>query len=155
MRIVNLTLAQEDYERLASMLADRGKSLEEGLAWLISEGAHHYRSDQKAWEAFSAPGVPDGDPGKLELQWREAFAHLLSMRARTLATEGRMQALAERVTALSAEYKGIRSRLFALQEERRRLQALLVSSTHPPSERTVARKGFWESIYWLLRGRHG
>jgi gamma-glutamyl:cysteine ligase YbdK (ATP-grasp superfamily) len=154
MRIVDLTLAQDDLERIAALLARHGKSLEEGLAWLISEGARHYTNDQKAWEALSAAGTPEGDPRKLELQWREAAAHLLSMRARTLETEARMQALAEQVSAMTAEYKEIRSRLFAMQEERRQLQMLLGGSAPLPTEAN-ARKGLWENLHRLLRGRHG
>ena|GEM_PF-2496800 len=154
MRIVELTLAQDDLERIAALLANHGKSLEEGLAWLISEGARLYTDDQKAWEALSAAGAPEGDPRKLELQWREAAAHLLSMRARTLETEARMQALAERVNAMTTEYQEIRSRLFAMQEERRKLQMLLANSAPLPAEAT-ARKGLWENLHRLLRGRHG
>lgn len=155
MQIVRLTLAREDYEKITSLLTDCGKSVEEGFAWLIGEGAHHYTCDQKVWESLSPTGTPEHDPKRLELQWREAVAHLLSMRARTLETEEKMLALIEQANTMTAEYREIRSRLFAMQEERRRLQMLLASSTHPRAEGPTARKGFWESIHRFLRSLHG
>jgi hypothetical protein len=114
MPVVSLKLAGEDLAQLAEALASLGFwPVEEGLAWLIREGARSYLADQRAWEELDRWGVPDQDPVRLELQRREALAHVLSMRARTLAREQERESLRQEVAALSQEYARLRQTLFA------------------------------------------
>ena len=111
---MTLTLTGEDLAQLAEALSSLGFwPLEVGLAWLIVEGARRYAADQEAWHELTGLGEPHGAPARLELQRREALAHVLSMRARTLARERERDVLRERVNALSAEYTRLRRALFA------------------------------------------
>ncbi|MDR5710097.1 MAG: hypothetical protein QN172_03995 [Armatimonadota bacterium] len=120
-RILTLTLAGEDLARLAEGLVRRGYwSLEAGLAWLLAEGTRHHIRDQQRWDRVADPAASH-HPERLELQRREAAAHLLSMRARVLRTELERDALRAQVAALEEEYRALRDRLFALQRERRAL----------------------------------
>lgn len=92
--MVSFKLAGQDLAQLAEALASLGFwPVEEGLPWLIPEGARSYLADQRAWEELDRRGVPDQDPVRLELQRREALAHVLSMRARTLAREQERETL--------------------------------------------------------------
>lgn len=114
MRHMILTLSGEDLAQLAEALSSLGFwPLEVGLAWLIAEGARRYAADREAWRELTASGEPYGAPAQLELQRREALAHMLSMRARTLAREREQDPLRERVNALSVEYTRLRRALFA------------------------------------------
>ncbi len=118
---MTLTLTGEDLAQLAEALSSLGFwPLEVGLAWLIAEGARRYAADQEAWHELTASGEPHGAPAQLELQRREALAHALSMRARTLARERELDVLRERVNALSAEYTRLRRALFALRNRQRK-----------------------------------
>ncbi|MCS7173654.1 MAG: hypothetical protein N0A24_09845 [Armatimonadetes bacterium] len=124
-RILTLTLAGEDLSRLAEGLTRRGYwPVEAGLAWLLAEGARHYVLDQRRFERMAAPATPHL-PERLELQRREAAAHLLSMRARVLRTELERDTLRAQVAALEEEYRVLRERLLALQRERQVLREAL------------------------------
>lgn len=118
MRDMILTLTGEDLAQLAEGLSSLGFwPLEVGLAWLIAEGARRYAADQRTWEEPTASSAPHPDGLRLELQRREALAHALSMRARTLARERERDILREQVAALSAEYARLRRALFALRNQ--------------------------------------
>ncbi|MDR7416338.1 MAG: hypothetical protein QN193_01960 [Armatimonadota bacterium] len=119
-RTLTLLLAGEDLTRLAADLARRGDGpLEAGLVWLLAEGARHYARDQHRWHRMEAEPATADEAERLELQRREAAAHLLSMRARVLQTELERDTLRSQVAALEEEYRALRDRLFALQQERR------------------------------------
>ncbi len=107
-----LTLAGEDLVRLAEALSALGFwPVEVGLAWLVQEGVRHYVVDQRAWKELAS--TREEDPARLELQRREALAHLLSMRARTLAAEVERDALRQQVAELSEEYARLKRSLLA------------------------------------------
>ncbi|MDR7414368.1 MAG: hypothetical protein QN202_09315 [Armatimonadota bacterium] len=118
MRDLILTLSGEDLAQLAEGLSSLGFwPLEVGLAWLVAEGARRYAADQRTWEELAASRAPDRDGVRLELQRREALAHALSMRARTLARERERDILREQVASLSVEYTRLRRALFALRSQ--------------------------------------
>jgi hypothetical protein len=149
-KMVDVMLSSEDVSRLAVFFAERGQSLDNGTAWLIEEGARHFCNDQSAWEQLNAAGVPDGDPRKLELQRREAVAHLISMRARTVSTETEMEMLRAQVSALGAEYKELRASLMRLQDEQRSLKAAL--DTSPRQAEAAPTHSLWSRFrHWMGR----
>ncbi len=126
MSVSTLRLAGEDLAYLARALASLDLwPLEEGLAWLIRQGARAYLRDQRAWEELNRRGVPDRDPDRLELQRRELAAHVFSMRARVLRTELERDALLARVDALGQEYEALRRHLAQLRWELERLKVAL------------------------------
>jgi chromosome segregation ATPase len=125
-RTLTLTLAGEDLSRLAADLARRGSwPLEAGLAWLLAEGARHYARDQHRWHRIQVEPATEDEAERLELQRREAVAHLLSMRARVLQTEWERDLLRAQVAALEEEYRALRDRLLSLQQKRRALREAL------------------------------
>jgi hypothetical protein len=124
--MVTIEIAGEDLVRLAEALGDLGHELlEPGLAWLLREGATHFARDQRTWELLEPGTDPASESVRLELQRREAAAHVFSMRARTLRTEAERDALQAQVDALGQEYEQLRGRLAQLQWQRRHLRAVM------------------------------
>lgn len=88
MRTVTLTLAGRDLVELAEALSALGFwPVEQGLAWLLAEGARHYLNDRRVREGLEHSAGSDPDPTRAELLRREAASRLFSIRARALVRE--------------------------------------------------------------------
>jgi hypothetical protein len=133
------------------------------LADLLSDGLAHYLRDEAEWDVLSRDGPPGVHGVRLgELKRRETEALTVSMRARTIASEIRMEALRVRVkrlqqqrAALGHQMNTLRSAASELRRHRGRLAALL-EPADPGGRESPARTGLVERLgrFLGLRGAH-
>ena len=128
-----LTLAievlEDDARAIVHAAGGDGPDLPRRLAALLAEGLDQYVCDEAEWALAADGGAGTGSqaPSRV-LQHREAEALVISMRARTIASERHVEALTARVRELAREhaaYKEHMARLRAAAGDLRRRRAQL------------------------------
>jgi cell division protein FtsB len=133
---VEIEFLEDDARAVVHAAGGHGPDLPRRLAVLLAEGLAQYVRDEAEWEAQAAAGSGAGAGAQaplLVLKRREAEALVVSMRARTIASERRLEALKARVCDLArehAEYRGQMARLRAAAGRLRRQRARLRTALH-------------------------
>jgi hypothetical protein len=139
--VVVVELLAEDWAMIRSALQTAGLDSDNGLSWLLELGLDRYALDEEEWKALDGRPEDASQVRRQELKRREAQAHLVSMRASTIAAEKVMHELGARVHVLAAELYGHRSTMWPLREENASLDARLqamhgpVDGAPPPDKR--------------------
>jgi hypothetical protein len=124
---------------------------------LLERGLDAFVADEAEWKALEGQAIGETEAKKQELKRREAQALLVSMRARTIATEKTMAELGETVHVLGAELYANRRAMRPLREENAALAARLANVRETdngggPSPDAAARR---VTIVGWLRKRFG
>ncbi len=153
---VEIELLAEDWSIIRHALQAAGRNTEDGLGWLLEQGLDRYALDEAEWKAREGQPGDASEPRRHELKRREAQAHLVSMRASTIAAEKIMHELGERVHVLGAEMKAHRTTMTPLREENDTLEARIraingEAGGAPPAR--SERRTFLMRLKALFRGR--
>ncbi len=155
---VEIELLAEDWSTIRHALQAAGRDTEDGLGWLLEQGLDRYALDETEWKGLEGQPGDAGEPRRQELKRREAQAHLVSMRASTIAAEKVMHELGERVHVLGAEMKAHRTTMWPLREENDSLEARIraingEADSAPPA--LSERRTLLTRLKGLFRGRRG
>lgn len=128
-RTVEVELLAYDARDIVHAAGGEGAGLPHRLGALLGEGLEQYIRDEAEWSTLAAvvggAGTAVGGPRAPRLQIlrrREAEALVVSMRARTIASEVEVQRLSARVEALEEANAHFKARMLQLRAEVRRLQ---------------------------------
>jgi hypothetical protein len=110
----------EDDLREIRALAGPGPE-ERTLAALVVRGLERFQVDEATWQTLQGRDNPAALEAQSELKRRETIALLISMRARTIASELRMNVLGRRVQELERRHA---ERLGASTQLRRDIESL-------------------------------
>lgn len=128
-RTVEVELLAYDARDVVRAAGGEGAELPHRLGALLGEGLEQYIRDEAEWSTLAAivggAGGSVGESGARRLQIlrrREAEALVVSMRARTIASEVEVQRLSARVAALEEENAHFKARMLQLRAEIPRLQ---------------------------------
>lgn len=124
---IDVELLSDDWAVIRRALEMAGREVDAGLPWLLEQGIDLFAQDEASWRALEGESGLDAQRRREELKRRETEALLVSLRARTIASEKLMHELSERVHALGAELRTNRGQMWPLRRETDALDAKLRS----------------------------
>jgi hypothetical protein len=99
---LEVQLLEDDLRRIQALAGPGSDDL--ALAGLVARGLERFQCDEAAWRALAGRNDPAAPAERDELKRRETVAFLISMRARTIVSEMRMEALGRRAQVLERRH---------------------------------------------------
>lgn len=146
--VIEVDLLSDDWALIRQALEAQGRDVDSGLPWLLEQGLEQFTRDEATWRSLEGRSDPDVEARRQELKRRETQALLVSMRARTIASERLMHELSEKVRALGAALRSHRGEMWPLRREVNTLDAKL-RSLHEALHAPLPTPGH----RWTLGGR--
>jgi hypothetical protein len=156
---VEIELLEDDLDPILRAAGVARGQASQALGDLLADGLAHYLRDEAEWGALSGAGRSgEHDIRLMELKRRESRALTVSMRARTIASEIRMEALLTHVRGLQEQHAALRQRMNDLRRTvgqlRRdcdRLRASLSAAGAPPIAPPATTPGIGGRLHRLLK----
>jgi hypothetical protein len=149
--VVEVELLSDDWALIRQVLEAQGRDVDSGLPWLLEQGLEQFTRDEATWRSLEGRSDPDAEARRQELKRRETQALLVSMRARTVASEKLMHELSEKVHRLGTELRTNRGKMWPLRRETDALDTKLRSLQETLTGPAPASRRRQAPASWLAR----